>query len=229
MRRQTPVRRPRRRTSQSAVRSARRRRPLTWRAKLILASAVALVALVLLAVIARSFAPGGNTGASTFDAIIVLGARLDARGDPGPTLVDRITEAVHEYDRGKAPRLIVTGGPNREGFTESAAMARMAQAQGVPGSAIVEEVQAEDTIENACYSARIMKQHGWHSAEVVTSPSHLPRAGIIFSKVPILWRAHAAPPLTQPSTVSDWGSTLYEVVHTDYYLLYSQWAHRCSP
>lgn len=223
------MRRPRRPAHQSATRPARRRRALSWPARLILAGSATLLLLVLWAVAARAFAPRGNTDAGSFDAIIVLGSRLDARGNPTPTLLARVTEAVHEYERGVAPRLIVTGGPERDGQTESAAMARLAEAQGVPGSAIVEEPRAENTIENACYAARIMKERGWHSAEVVTSASHLPRAGMIFNKVPIAWRGHAAPSLAAPTSATTWESTLYELVHTDYYLLYSQWADRCSP
>jgi hypothetical protein len=83
-------------------------------------------------------------------------------------------------------------------------MARSAEAQGIPESAIFLEPQAMDTIQNACYSVRIMKAHGWRSAEVVASAAyHLPRAGLIFSRLPLLheFRAsgveHApAPPLS---------------------------------
>ena len=64
-------------------------------------------------------------------------------------------------------------------------MARTAEAQGVPESAIFVEPSARDTIQNACFAARIMKAHGWTSAEVVSSPSHLPRAALIFSRLPI--------------------------------------------
>ena len=38
-----------------------------------------------------------------------------------------------------------------------------------------------------------MQAHGWHSAEVVSSHSHLPRASLIFAHFPIAWRMHAAP------------------------------------
>ena len=74
-------------------------------------------------------------------------------------------------------------------------MARTAEAQGIPESAIFIEPEAKDTIQNACYSVRIMKAHGWRSAEVVSSAIHLPRAGIIFNRLPMEWRSHAAPPL----------------------------------
>ena len=74
-------------------------------------------------------------------------------------------------------------------------MARTAMAEGIPLQAIKEERQAKDTIQNGCYSMRIMEAHGWRSAEVVSSASHLPRAGIIFSELPLGWRVHARPSL----------------------------------
>jgi len=199
------------------------------RTRLILAGAALAGASLVWAMAARFFAPAGNTSASRFDAIIVLGAHTDRDGNPTPALLARITEAVHEYERGVAPRLIVTGGPDRGGNVQASVMARVAQAQGVPAAAIFVEPNAENTIENACFSARIMKEHGWKSAEVVTSANHLPRAGLIFSRLPIAWRGHAAPSLSEPSSGASWSASLMEVLHTGYYLLFSQWADRCSP
>jgi uncharacterized SAM-binding protein YcdF (DUF218 family) len=72
-------------------------------------------------------------------------------------------------------------------------MARTAEAAGVPAAEIVVEPKARNTIENIFYSDQIMKQHGWNSAEVVSSPSHLPRAGLILSHYRFGWRTHAAP------------------------------------
>jgi uncharacterized SAM-binding protein YcdF (DUF218 family) len=50
------------------------------------------------------------------------------------------------------------------------------------------ENKATDTIQNIFYSDKIMKQHGWTSAEVVSSPSHLPRAGLILEHYHFEWR-----------------------------------------
>jgi len=106
-------------------------------------------------------------------------------------------------------------------------MARIAEAQGIPASAIFQETQAEDTIQNACYSVRIMQAHGWKSAEVVSSASHLPRAGLIFSRLPVEWRTHAAPALTaEPGAEAE---SLLETMKTVRYLGYAQWAERCEP
>jgi uncharacterized SAM-binding protein YcdF (DUF218 family) len=208
--------------------SVRPRRRLRLRTKLIVAAGAGVLLLLVWSIAARMFAPAGNTSASRLDDIIILGASIDRDGNPGPVLLSRISEGVHEYERGIAPRIIVTGG-EQHGHIQAQVMARLVEAQGVPSSAVFIEPNAENTIENACYTARIMKQHGWHSAEVVTSASHLPRASLIFSRVPIAWRGHAANSLSEPSTFTSWIASFDEVFHTGYYLLYSQWADRCSP
>jgi uncharacterized SAM-binding protein YcdF (DUF218 family) len=91
---------------------------------------------VLWAVLARSFAPSGNTAQTRFDAIIILGASIDSDGNPSPTLLSRMTEGVREYERGVAPRILVTGGM-QNGHIQADIMAHIAEAQGVPASAIL--------------------------------------------------------------------------------------------
>jgi len=174
-------------------------------------------------------APASNTARTRFDAIIVLGNPADSDGNPTPVQLARVTEAVHEYERGVASRLIVTGGAAHNRFVEARVMARTAQAEGIPESAIFIEPEARDTIQNACYSARIMKAHGWHSAEVVSSASHLPRAGIIFSRLPLEWRTHAAPPLVPESAAERRAGAFLEVLKATRYLTWARWTERCEP
>jgi uncharacterized SAM-binding protein YcdF (DUF218 family) len=207
----------------------RRRSRLSVRTRVVLASIVIVFVLVAWAALARAFAPLGNTSATRFDAVIVLGSPADAEGNPTPVQLSRVTEAVHEYERGVATHLILTGGTTRGGYVEAEVMARTAEAQGVPASSIVIEPQALDTIHNACYSVRIMKAHGWRSAEVISNTSHLPRAGLIFSRQPIDWRLHAAPSLEPEITSSLRAAVALEVLKTLRYLVYAQWAERCSP
>jgi len=106
-------------------------------------------------------------------------------------------------------------------------MARTAEALGVPVSSIYQEAQALDTIQNACYSARIMKAHGWQSAEVISSGSHLPRAGLIFSRTALQWRTHPASPLEPESSLSRQGAEALEILKTVRYLIYARWGDRC--
>jgi uncharacterized SAM-binding protein YcdF (DUF218 family) len=188
------------------------------------------VILVLLGwgVIVRRLAPTSNTSLTRFDVLIVLGYPADRDGNPKPTQLARVTEAVREYERGVAPRLIFTGGAVLNRFVEARVMARAAQAQGIPESAIFVEPEASDTIQNACYAVRIMKAHGWRSAEVVTSASHLPRAGLVFSGLPLEWRMHAAPPLGPEPAVYSSAATAFETLKTVRYLVWTRQLERCQ-
>jgi uncharacterized SAM-binding protein YcdF (DUF218 family) len=186
-------------------------------------------ALVGWAVLARDFAPASNTNLGRFDAIIVLGSQADSDGNPTPRMLSRVSEAVREYERGAAPHLILTGGPTHRGFIEAQVMARAAEAEGIPPSAIVLEPAAMDTIENACFSAHIMRLHGWHSAEIISNAYHLPRTAMIFKHLPVRWRVHAAPPLEPVSAFSESARVSLETLKTIRYLVYADWAERCQP
>jgi uncharacterized SAM-binding protein YcdF (DUF218 family) len=196
---------------------------------LILAAILLILFLLGWGVAARLLAPTSNTALTRFDAIIVLGYPADSDGNPTPRQFARVTEAVREYERGVAPRLIMTGGAGHNRFVEARVMARTAQAQGIPESAIFVEPEARDTMQNACYAARIIKAHGWRSAEVVSSASHLPRAGIIFSSLPLEWRTHAAPPLEPKSAAYPWAAASVETLKTVRYLIWARWTESCEP
>ena len=187
--------------------------------------------LVLLAwgVFARQLAPDGNTSLTRFDAIVVLGTSVDSDGNPTPELLQRVTEGVREYERGVASHLILTGGAAHNRFVEARVMAQAAHAQGIPEAALFIEPEAKDTVQNACYATRIMKAHGWRSAEVVSSANYLPRAGLIFSREPIEWRTHAAPPLSPRSAVSASATVAMETLKTVRYLAFARYSERCEP
>lgn len=179
------------------------------------------------AAIARHIARPGNTDRQNFDAIIVLGTPADSDGNPTPQMLDRVGEAVREYDRGVAPRLIVSGSSAHNRYVEADVMARAAESQGVPRAMIFEDTRAMDTIQNACYSVQIMKSHGWRAAEVVTSPFHVQRASMIFSHLPVEWRMHVAPDNLTPGYYSRTAG-LVEIVKTARYLLWARWIERCA-
>ena len=202
---------------------------MTWRSRLALLALAVVLALLAWGSLARQLAPTSNTSLTRFDAIIVLGAATDSDGNPSPQQLARVTEAVHEYERGVAPRLILTGGAAQNRFVEARVMARTAEAQGIPESAIFVEPEALNTIQNACYAVRIMKNHDWRSAEVVSSASHLPRAGLIFSRLPLQWRTHAAPQLSPQSAANLSAATSVEVLKTVRYLIWTRWVDPCQP
>ncbi|HUB31335.1 MAG TPA: YdcF family protein [Terracidiphilus sp.] len=199
-----------------------------WRARSALVACAVGIVLFAWAALAREFAPTSNVNLGRFDAIIVLGSRVDSDGNPTPELLARVTEGVREYERGVAPRLVLTGGPTHKGFVEARVMARAAEAQGIPASALWLDSQAMDTIHNACYSEEILQAHGWRSAEIVSSDYHLPRAAMIFEHLPLNWRTHAAPPLEPISGFESGAREFLETLKTVRYLTYAQWGERCD-
>ena len=158
----------------------------------VLVVVLALGVLVLLLVNYRTI-PMRNTERSHFDALIVLGSPANPDGSVSPEQRTRVTEAVREYAAGVAPRMILSGGAAHNAFVEADVMAQLAEHEGVPASAIVEERQAQNTVQNIFYSNAILQERGWSSAEVVSSPSHLPRAALILAHYAIWWRLDAAP------------------------------------
>jgi len=208
------------------------RRPrlrLGWRGWLAAFAVFLILSLLAWGSLARKFAPSGNTTLTRFDVLIVLGVPADEDGNPTPAQLSRVNEAVHEYERGIAPRMIMTGGAVHSRFVQGQVMAQAAHAQGIPESAIFVEPQAVDTIQNACYAVRIMKAHGWSSAEVISSAAHLPRAGLILSRLPLQWRTHAAPTLQPESDASRAASVAKETLKTVRYLVYARQNERCEP
>jgi uncharacterized SAM-binding protein YcdF (DUF218 family) len=205
----------------------RRGRRLGWLGRGVALCVAVVLGLVAWAALARTLAPKSNTERSRFDVLIVLGSPADADGNPTPTELERVTEAVHEYERGLAPRIIFTGGAVQNRFVEAQVMARTAEAQGIPELVVFVEPQARNTIENACDSVRMMQSHGWRSAEVISNASHLPRAGMIFSRLPVEWRVHAAPELEPAQTGAETAATLLELLKTVRYLVWSRQAEPC--
>ena len=159
----------------------------------------AVFAIVLFAVGIYLTIPTHNTSATHFDALIVLGYPANADGTPSPEQRERVLEGVREYKAGVAPYIIMTGAAAHNQYIEADVMAQLARSQGVPASAILEDVRAQNTIQNIYYSATIMHDHGMNSAEIISSPSHLPRAAMIVNtfnvdqpSLYINWRTHAS-------------------------------------
>jgi len=218
-----------RRSHRKSKAISRRKSRLGWKGWLVLLACLMVGGLFGWAVLARQLAPESNTSLTRFDAIIVLGVPADADGNPSPAQLSRVTEAVREYERGVAPRLILTGGAVDNLHVEASVMARIAKAQGIPPSAIFVEGNARDTVENACYSVRMMDSNSWHSAEVVSDASHLSRAGIIFNQLPVDWRSHAAPPLEPASRLHPGRDASLETLKTLRYLVWTRWREHCEP
>lgn len=211
------------------VRGTRGRSRLSWRGWLAWGLAAVAAGLLTWGAAARRLAPAGNTERGRFDAIVVLGTPADADGNPTAAQLARVNEAVREYERGVAPRLVMSGGAAHNRFVEAEVMARAAEAEGIPAGAVLVEGRSKDTIQNVCYTERLMRAHGWRSAEVVSEGAHLPRVGLILCRTGLLWRTHAAPPLeAEPGWRRAAGAAL-ETLKTARYLAWTRQTERCGP
>src|SRR4029453_5336481 len=130
------------------------------------------------------------------DAIVVLGA-AQYDGRPSPVLAARLDHALTLWQKGYAPRIVVTGG-KRPGdrFTEATASADYLIARGVPDSAILREVQGTSTWESLAATARILRNRGLERVLVVSDPYHSLRARETAREVGL--DAYSSPTLTSP-------------------------------
>ncbi|MFO1057158.1 MAG: YdcF family protein [Dongiaceae bacterium] len=126
-------------------------------------------------------------------AIVVLGARLHPDGSPTVSLVRRVGVGIELYRAAAAPRLLVTGGGARQ-RPEAEAMAEAALAAGVPAAALLVERRSANTIENAFFSAALLRAHGLGGTVLlVTDRYHLPRARWLFARAGLRVDGVAAP------------------------------------
>jgi uncharacterized SAM-binding protein YcdF (DUF218 family) len=165
---------------------------LRWIERLLAVCGLLVIAFVLLAFTTYETVPARNCKRTHFDTILVLGSPASLDGQPSPEERERVMEGVREFKAGRAGHMIFTGGPTQNQFVEGQVMAGLAEANGVPAEDVVVEGASHYTIENICFSYRIMQQRGWTSAEVVSSPSHLPRAELILEHYSFQWQTHAA-------------------------------------
>jgi uncharacterized SAM-binding protein YcdF (DUF218 family) len=154
---------------------------------IVVATLIGCVAIIYFSI------PMGDTQQGQFDVILVLGNPAKEDGTIGPLAKSRVLEGIRQYRAGVAPRLLMTGGAVQNQFVEAQLMLQFARSQGVPASAVLADGQAQNTIQNAYYAYKIMQAHDWTSALIVSSPTHLRRASLIFRYYPIQWRMDEAP------------------------------------
>ena len=152
--------------------------------------------------------PTGGQGDGPVDALVVLGTPAGLHGEMNPMQIWRVDEAMREFWKGRAPRVLFTGGPTANRFVEADVMATYARGLGLPEGAILEERRSHTTLQNIAGAAQILRAHGWNSVEVVSSPQHLPRAAVLLDRSGLQWRVHAAP-------TPGWSSTQIAIAYIE--------------
>ena len=142
---------------------------------IVLATAIACSAIIYFSI------PMKDTQQSQFDVILVLGNPAKSDGSIAPDARSRVLEGIRQYRAGVAPHLLMTGGAVQNQFVEAQVMQQFARSQGVPASALFAGRPNHGTpFRTRYYSYKMMQAHGWTSALIVSSPTHLRRASLIF-------------------------------------------------
>lgn len=134
------------------------------------------------------------------DVILVLGGHVISGGDCfgpickqigftpmphyNPCVVARVDQAVWLYKNQYAPKILMSGGTDKEtNANEAETMKVMAMEAGVPEGDILTEKESTSTYENFLFSQKIINEAGLNSVIIVTEPYHNPRAELVASKL----------------------------------------------
>jgi uncharacterized SAM-binding protein YcdF (DUF218 family) len=169
-------------------------------ARLIYAVALLLVAVWASFVVAIIDA-GRRDQASSADAIIVLGA-AQYEGRPSPVLKARLDHAASLWNRGLAPRMIVTGGRGVGDTTSEAAVGMRYLAQrGVPADSISMDTEGLTTSQSMIAARRVLNSNSHPTVLIVSDPFHMLRLAILARRlhmVPLLSPTRTSPISTRP-------------------------------
>jgi uncharacterized SAM-binding protein YcdF (DUF218 family) len=143
---------------------------------------IAAALLVLLGVWLVSFVAvmraSRRDQAAPASAIVVLGA-AQYNGRPSPVLRERLNHAATLWNRGLAPRVVVTGGVGEGDTVSEAVVAQryLTQVRGIPDSALV--VVAEGSTSAASLRAVAQRLGAGTTVILVSDGFHLFRLGLI--------------------------------------------------
>ncbi len=157
---------------------------MLWR---IIRAVFTFVALAVLAAIVtflyvawRINDTGTRDQARPADVIVILGARVEPDGQPGPDLRVRTLHGVALFRQGLASSVICTGGFRNDRLSAAAVACDLAVAQGVPAERVWLADGSMTTREDAIRASQLMAAHGWQTAILVSHPLHLERVRLLF-------------------------------------------------
>ena len=116
------------------------------------------------------------------DAIVVFGAKAHADGRASVALADRVRTGCELWKEGRAPVLLLSGGPGEGAVHETESMRRLAVAEGVPEASIVLDTNGVSTRATAVNTATWLREHGLVRVLAVSHGYHLPRVKLEFER-----------------------------------------------
>jgi len=151
---------------------AKQHRPRRWWLRLLVFSAVVVVAFLSITA-ARIVKAASQQEVPHADAIVVFGA-AEYSGRPSPVLKARLDHALDLFHRGVAPVVITTGGAAADPkFSEGGVGRDYLMRHGVPERSLIAETQGRDTSESAVRVGVIMHANSLHSCIAVSDAYHV--------------------------------------------------------
>lgn len=109
------------------------------------------------------------------NVIVTLGYALGKGGVMEKPLIGRLEQTLKLAKLNPDMPIIVTGGVQQGGVTEGYVMKKWLVEKGIKPERIYIEDQAKDTVGNALYSVKILKELGAKNVTLVTSATHMRR------------------------------------------------------
>ena len=116
------------------------------------------------------------------DFIVTLGYALNDDGSMNEVLIKRLEQTYEAAKVNSNAKIIVTGGVQKSGITESYLMKNWLVDRGISKDRIIIEDKARDTVENALNSAQILKEHNAKNILLITSASHIRRGMVLLQE-----------------------------------------------
>jgi uncharacterized SAM-binding protein YcdF (DUF218 family) len=194
-------------------------RPFYLRRRVILGAA-ATIAVLWLVSLGAVLTWALQDDARKADAIVVMGA-AQYQGKPSPVLRSRLDHALALWQRGLAPRLLLTGGIGAgDTASEAAVSRRYVMSHGVPDSAILLENEGRTSSQSLRSAVDLLHARGLTTAVVVSDPFHMLRLEILGRRYGI--DPYTSPALTAPGAqhlLRRWGNLIAESVKAPLALL----------
>ncbi len=112
-------------------------------------------------------------GLEDADCIVVLGCGVYENGSPSPMLADRLQVGIKLYEKGAAPKIIMSGDHGREDYDEVNVMKQYAVDRGVPSEDIFMDHAGFSTYESIYRAKEIFRAK---KIIIVSQEYHLSRA-----------------------------------------------------
>ena len=151
--------------------------------------------IILHSYVVSTFVNGLNLFDKKLDYILVLGARLNPKGEVEDQLKARCDKAISLYMKKPGSKLIMSGSDAHHRLTEAEGMKRYALKCGVAAEDILLEEKARNTSQNILFSLDLMEPDS--NFAIVTNNYHLLRAQILARQAKAKSRGYIAE--TSPS------------------------------